>query len=65
MIHFGPSQYFGHYVAVVKHNDSWWLYDDTLRIPATEEQVTTMQRDYPGYGNMKSCLLLYEMLGSE
>ena len=41
------------------------LYDDTRRIPATAEQVATMQRDYPGYGNMKSYILLYEMLGSE
>ena len=65
VIRFGPSPDRGHYVAVVKHNDSWWLYDDTCRQEATEEQVATMQRDYPGYGNMKSYLLLYEMLGNE
>ena len=64
-IHFGDSPNAGHYVAVVKHGDKWWLYDDTECKEATDEQVSTTQQDYQGDRIMKSYVLFYEMLGTD
>ena len=65
VIHFGQTLNAGHYVAVVKHGDKWWLYDDTVCCEATYEQVKTTQKNYRGLGNMKSYVLFYEMLGTD
>ena len=65
VVHLGASKDSGHYVAVTKHGQEeqdWWLYDDQSRKLASDDQASTMQNEYQFWGNMKSYILLYEIV---
>jgi hypothetical protein len=41
-------------------NSEWWLYDDYLRLIATEEQLSSLC-SYGHWGPMQSYVLIYEL----
>ena len=61
VVHLGDSPKSGHYITIARHRTSdaaWWVYNDRVRVIATEEQRRTTCF-YEGQ-QMKSYALLYE-----
>ncbi|OZJ05076.1 hypothetical protein BZG36_02084 [Bifiguratus adelaidae] len=58
VVHIGGGPYHGHYVAVVKHEDNWVLFDDDIVQIMPEADLQTYFSDLPGTGS--GYILFYE-----
>ena len=41
VVHLGDAADSGHYIALAKHADQWFLYDDAVRTKALDAQLST------------------------
>ena len=57
--HLGPDTESGHYIALAKHEEKWYLYDDQHCTLATNDQIFAETRNYSGQGNLQSYVLFY------
>ncbi|RCH85032.1 hypothetical protein CU097_007161 [Rhizopus azygosporus] len=51
VVHIGSGPHHGHYVAIVKSNGQWMLFDDDVVTPIQEEDIQKYFSDLPGSGS--------------